>query len=398
MGSMTPSRADVVVIGAGVAGLATAAALVELGVRRVRVLEADNVATGSSGLSAGVFNRQTPNPVDQALRCFTVDVLGEMERAGELPLERSGYVRVAHGEADIRRFREAAARGRELGVDDARVIDAEELERLVPGMQVADLAGGLHCPSDGHLDGHLLCAAYLARARAGGAQLTVGTRVEAVELAAGHATVVTARDRLDCDVVVNAAGAWAPHIAALAGVELALVNQRHEIALVHLGESMDPPIPMVNTYVPGSAREGLYFRSEGARMLVAGAHSYEITAEHTVADPDTYQRQVSFEFLEKIAEGLTQRLPAWPGLRLEPGWTGLYPTSPDTMPQVGPHRSAPRLVSVVGLNGIGLTISAAVARLAAEWIVHDEGRTFDFAEALLPDRPSLVGSTARIAR
>ena len=389
---MTRSRADVVVIGAGVAGLATAAALVELGVRRVRVLEADNVATGSSGLSAGVFNRQTPNPVDQALRCFTVDVFGEMERAGELALERSGYIRVAHSETDLQRFREAAARGRELGVDDARVIDADELERLVPGMHVADLAGGLHCPSDGHLDGHLLCAAYLARARAGGAQLTVGGRVEAIELSAHHATVVTDHGRFDCDVVVNAAGAWAPRIAALAGVELALVNQRHEIALVHLAKPMRPPIPMVNTYVPGAAREGLYFRSEGARMLIAGAHSYQITAEHTVADPDTYPRQVSFEFLETIAEGLSQRLPAWPDLRLEPGWTGLYPTSPDTMPQVGPHRSAPRLVSVVGLNGIGLTISAAVARLAAEWIVHDEGRTFDFAESLLPDRPSLVGS------
>ena len=380
-------------IGAGVAGLATAAALVELGVRRVRVLEADNVATGSSGLSAGVFNRQTPNPVDQALRCFTVDVLGQMERAGELPLERTGYVRVAQSEADLARFHEAAARGRELGVHDARVIDADELARVVPGMRVDDLAGGLYCPSDGHLDGHLLCAAYLARARAGGAELVVGARVEAVELDAGHATVTTSRGRLECDVVVNAAGAWARHVAGLAGVELALVNQRHEIALVHLGEPMDPPIPMVNTYVPGSAQEGLYFRSEGAQMLVAGAHSYEIRAEHTVADPDSYPRQVSFEFLERIAEGLSTRLPAWPDLRLEPGWTGLYPTSPDTLPQVGPHRGAPRLVSVAGLNGIGLTISAAVARLAAEWIVHDEGRTFDFAEALLPDRPSLAGST-----
>ena len=394
---MTPPRADVVVIGGGVAGLATAAALVEHGAR-VRVLEADNVATGSSGLSAGVFNRQTPNPVDQALRCFTVDVLGEMERAGELPLDRIGYVRVAHGEADLERFREAAARGRELGVEDARVIDAEELARVVPGMRVADLAGGLHCPSDGHLDGPLLCAAYLARARAGGAELTVGTRVEAIELGTGGATVVTDRERLGCDVVVNAAGAWAARIAALAGVDLALVNQRHEIALVHLAEPMDPPIPMVNTYVPGSAREGLYFRSEGARLLLAGAHSYEIMERHTVADPDTYQRQVSFEFLEQIAEGLSERLPTWPDLRLEPGWTGLYPTSPDTMPQVGPHRSAPRLVSVVGLNGVGLTISAAVARLAAEWIVYDEGRTFDFAEALLPDRPSLVGSAAGTTR
>jgi sarcosine oxidase subunit beta len=390
---MTTTRADVAVVGAGVAGLATAAALVELGARVV-VLDADNVATGSSGLSAGVFNRQTPNPIDQALRCFTVDLFGEMERAGELPLERTGYVRVAHSEADLERFRAAVARGRELGVDDARVIDADELGRLVPGMYVADLTGGLYCPTDGHLDGHLLCAAYLARARAGGAELRVGTRVQGLELSADRATVVTPDGRLHCDAVVNAAGAWAPRIAALAGIELALVNQRHEIALVHLPEPMNTPIPMVNTYVPGSAQEGLYFRPEGLRMLVAGAHAYEIIAGYDVEDPDAYERQVSFKFLEKIAGELSLRLPFWTDLRLEPGWAGLYPTSPDALPQVGPHRGAPRLVSVAGLNGIGLTISAAVARLAAEWIVYGEGRSFDFADALLPDRPALVGTTA----
>jgi sarcosine oxidase subunit beta len=172
------------------------------------------------------------------------------------------------------------------------------------------------------------------------------------------------------------------------------VNQRHEIALVHLPEPMDPPIPMVNTYVPGSAKEGLYFRPDGRSTLIAGAHAYEVIAGYGVDDPDAYERQVSFEFLEKMAEEMAHRLPSWTDLRLAPGWAGLYPTSPDALPQVGPHRSAPRLVSVAGLNGVGLTISAAVARLAAEWIVYGEGRSFDFAEALLPDRPSLVGTEA----
>jgi sarcosine oxidase subunit beta len=384
---MTGAR--VVVVGAGAAGLATAAELAAAGAA-VTVVEADNVATGSSGRSAGVFNRQTPNAIEQALRCFTVDVLTDMERAGELPLERTGYVRVAGDGLDLERLREAAERGRALGVTDARLIDAEELGRVVPGMKVDDLAGGLYCPSDGHLDGHLLCAAYLARARAHGAELRSRTRVVALELDRDGVRVLTTGEPLRCDVVVNAAGAWAAEVAALAGVELALVNQRHEIAIVHLPEPMDPPIPMVNTYVPGSARKGLYFRSEGRDRLIVGSHAHEVLPAHAVAGPDDYERQVTFEFLEEMAAGLTHRLPEWHGLRLEPGWTGLYPTSPDALPQVGPHGAAPHLVTVGGLDGTGLTLSAAVGRLAAEWALDGEGHAFDFADALLPDRPSLA--------
>ena len=244
-----------------------------------------------------------------------------MERAGELPLDRSGYVRVAHGEADLVRFtrrppaagagRRRRARHRRRGARTGRAGHA----RRGPRRRIA--------LPERRPPRRPLAVRRLSRASARRRCGADGrARVEAIELGTGGATVVTDDERLDCDVVVNAAGAWAARIAALAGVELALVNQRHEIALVHLSAPMDPPIPMVNTYVPGSAREGLYFRSEGTRMLLAGAHSYEIMERHTVADPDTYQRQVSFDFLEQIAEGLSERLPTWPDLRLEPGWTG----------------------------------------------------------------------------
>lgn len=383
-----------IVIGAGAAGLATAAALAERGAA-VTVVEADNVATGSSGLSAGVFNRQTPNRIEQELRCHTVAVLTDLERAGALPLERIGYVRVATTADDLARLRATEVRGRELGVDDARIVDPGELARIVPGMRVDDVAGGLYCPSDGHLDGHLLCAAYLARAEAAGARLRSRTRVDGLDVTDRGAIVAIGGERIACDVVVNAAGPWAGRVAAMAGAMLPLVNQRHEIAIVHLPGPMAPPLPMVNLYVPGSGRKALYFRSEGDSRLLAGSHAHEVLAGYGVADPDRYDRQVAFAFLEDIAEELLDRLPGCDDLRLEPGWTGLYPTSPDALAQVGPHPGMPRLVSVAGLNGTGLTVSAGVGRIAAEWILDGEVTTFGFAGDLLPGRASLTPADVR---
>jgi sarcosine oxidase subunit beta len=381
------------VIGAGAAGLATAVFLAERGAA-VTILEASAIAAGSSGLSAGVFNRQTPHRIEQELRCHTVEVLTGLERAGALPLERTGYVRVATNDADLARLRDAAGRGRELGVGDARIVDPDELLRIVPGMRVDDVAGGLYCPSDGHLDGHLLCAAYLDRAQAAGATMRTHSRVDGLDVGPAGATVAIGTERIVCDVVVNAAGAWADRVAGLAGACMPLVNQRHEIAVVHLPRPMSPPIPMVNLYVPGSGRRALYFRSEGDRRLLAGSHAHEVLPGHAIDDPDRYDRQVGFEFLEHIAGELLDRLPGWDDLRLEAGWTGLYPTSPDALHQVGPHPGLERLVAVGGLNGTGLTVSAGVGRMAAEWILDGEVRSFTFGEALLPGRPSLATGVA----
>ncbi len=383
----------VTVIGAGAAGLATAAELAKRGAA-VTIVEAGTIAAGSSGLSAGVFNRQTPHRIEQELRCHTVEVLTALERAGALPLERTGYVRVATSTGDLERLRDAAERGRELGVDDGRVVGPDELARLVPGMRVDDMVGGLYCPSDGHLDGPLLCTAYLQRAQAAGATLRTHARVDGLAITDSGATVAIGNERISCDVVVNAAGAWADRIAALAGAHVPLVNQRHEIAVVHLPRPMAPPIPMVNLYVPGSGRKALYFRPEGDQRLLAGSHAHEILPGYGVDDPDHYDRQVSFEFLEDIAEQLLDRLPTWDDLRLEPGWTGLYPTSPDALHQVGPHPGLERLVTVGGLDGTGLTVSAGVGRMAAEWILDGEVSTFTFGEALLPGRPSLTAGAA----
>ncbi len=146
---------------------------------------------------------------------------------------------------------------------------------------------------------------------------------------------------------------------------------------------------MINTYVPGSAAAALYLRPESPERVLCGLHTY---AAHgaAVTDPDGYARSVEHATVEALAEELLARMPGWTDVRLEPGWAGLYPVSADGRFQVGPHRDAPRVVTVAGLGGVGLTVSAAVGQLAAEWAVLGEARAFAFADALLPDRPSLA--------
>jgi sarcosine oxidase subunit beta len=387
---VTRSGPDVVVVGAGAIGLAAAGRAVELG-SAVTVLERDHPASGSSGLSAGIFNRQAVEPLDVEVRVEAERFLSRLERDHDLPLQREGYIRAAHDDAQLARLASALDLERALGVDDARLLDRAGLRQVVPDMAVDDLAGGLFGPSDGHLDGHLLCATLAARARAAGARVLVGTAlVGARRTSGGRHRLRTSAGDIEADVVVNAAGAWAPAVGDLLGAGVRLVSQRHQIVQVRLPRPLPYTMPTVNEYVPGSGDYALYFRAEGPDQLIAGLHTHEVLDDHPGEDPDGFDRGVDADYVDLVGERLTARLPGLGDLGYAGGWAGLYPISPDGLPQVGPHPAELTVVSACGGGGVGLTNGLVYGRLAAEWAVLGEARSLPAARAYLPDRPSLA--------
>jgi glycine/D-amino acid oxidase-like deaminating enzyme len=379
----------VVVVGGGAAGLCTAVELLALGAD-VTVLERESIASGSSGRSVGIVETQYIRPLDIELRVLSMDVFRQLEREHGLDIVRNGYLRLAHGEGQLARFADSAARQHDLGVRDAVVLDRADIARLVPDLQIDDVEGGLFGPSDGYVDGHLYCAllADLVRTR-GGVVLQSTPLLDAVAGPGGGHRLDTGAGPLECDAVVVAAGAWAGAIADLLGVDAPTVPQRHQAALALLPETLTYIMPSVMDYTPQSGEYGVYFRHEGPGRLVTGLHTEEAIQE--VADPDAYSEEADTAFLELLAEKLAARLPSLAdGIRLARAWAGLYPMSADGLPQVGPAPTRDDVVLACGLGGSGLQLSPAIGRLAAEWVVHGEPRSLPAAEALVPSRDSLA--------
>ena len=150
-------KISVGIVGAGAVGLSAARALTELGVDDVVVLERSHVAGGSSGRSVGVVETQYVDPFDIALRVPSKRVFEELERRHGLRFTRNGYLRIGHTEEDIRRFERSVAVQRELGIEDAVVLDPAEISKRFPDVRSDDISAGLHGPSDGFVDGHLYC-------------------------------------------------------------------------------------------------------------------------------------------------------------------------------------------------------------------------------------------------
>ncbi|WP_369131812.1 NAD(P)/FAD-dependent oxidoreductase [Modestobacter sp. I12A-02662] len=383
------SAPRIAVIGAGVAGCGAALRAAQLGADEITLIEAGHPGGGSSGLSAGVYNIQTVDPLDIEIRIRARELLFRLEAAGTLHLARIGNVRVAYTDADMARLAAARQVQRDLGATDSLLLDRAALQELVPDLVTSDLAGGLHGPDDGHLDGHLLCSALLDEARASGVRLLTRTQVVGHERTPGGHRLRTTEGDVAADVVINAAGAWGSRVGELLGVRVPLVPQVHEVVQVQLRRPLPYVVPMTNLYMPGMTGEGLYFRQDGPDSLIAGMHTYVVQDEGGVADPDDYRRRGSDAYLEQVAEALTERFLV-EDLGFKPGWTGLYPLSPDGRFILGPHEQDPTVISCTGLGGVGVTMGSIAGFTAAEWAVTGRPTTVPGAEVLRPDRATLT--------
>jgi sarcosine oxidase subunit beta len=385
-------KPSVCIVGAGAVGLSAALQLTELGVQDVVVLERSHLAGGSSGRSVGVVETQYVDPFDIALRVPSKRVFEQLEREHGLRFTRNGYLRIGHTDEDVRRFERSVAVQRELGIEDAVVLDAAEIAKRFPDVRSDDISAGLHGPSDGFVDGHLYCELLAELAQAQGARLAQQTKLTAHELLAdGRHRLQTSTGELTCEYLVNAAGAWAQEVGARVGVHTPILPQRHEAVSIHLPRTLDYMMPEVMDYAPAEGRSGLYFRHETFDMFLGGLHSEE--AVHPVVDPDDWFEGVEQTYLEQLSELLPHRLPTLAEARLGKGWAGLYPVSPDGRPQVGPCPEDPTVIAACGVGGYGIQVSPIVGRLAAEWIVFGEARSLAEAGELVPGRASLAGRT-----
>lgn len=384
---------SVCIVGAGAIGLASAVHLARRGVTDVTVLEAEHPAAGSSGLSVGVIETQYVAPLDIELRARAMRFFNQLEADHGLEVNRCGYLRLAHSPAEAESFEASVECQRGHGVADARVLDASEIGELVPDMRRDDIHAGLWGPSDGFIDGHLYCSLLADLAISMGVRLEVRSPLlEVATSSDGTHVLRTPRGEHSCDFVVNAAGAWAERVGGLLGVEMPISPQRHEAVVVHLREPLPYVMPMVMDYTPGSGENGLYFRHERPGQMIAGLHSEE--AIEGVSDPDSYARSASSEFIEGVAQKLSERLPTLSEAGLAHGWAGLYPVSADGVPQVGPAAGAKTIISAGGAGGSGIQLSPIIGELVADWIVDGKPSAVTAGPDLSPARASLASGSA----
>ncbi len=340
---------DVMVIGAGIAGCTVACELAGAGARVV-VAERGLVCSGSSGVNAGGIRQQFTQETSVRAGMETVRRLATFEEEfGIDPIFRQAGYLFLHDGADSMRTLERAVRVQNACGVATRLVDPDEVARLVPSINLSDVAGGAHNPTDGYVDPNSVVAGFAAGARAHGAVILQESPVTAIETRGTRVSgVKTASGAIAPDVVLNASGAWAPAIAAMYGGSLPITARRNDIFALDRSPARGRFLPLTIDLITG-----LYLHSEGDGLVAGPAESF------AVANPPE-SVAVDWEVLPLLVERLVHRLPMLYAAQVTHGWAGFIETTPDDNPVVG-WTHFDNLYTMAGFSGHGMCLSPGLA-------------------------------------
>src|SRR5439155_2738854 len=222
--------ADVLIIGAGAFGAATAHQLATRGAR-VTVLDRRAVASQTSPRAAGLAStvRGTDLMTVIASRAATMLAEIEAESGQDFGIVRPGSLKLARMLEDVTVLvaeQERATR-HALG---AQLIHADDVSTLHPLLEPAGILAALHVPSDLYFEPSQVAIGLVLAAARAGAAFVPEAEVSGIRRDGDRVTgVETDRGTFSAGVVVDAAGAWAGQLAALAGVRIPLVPMRHRL-------------------------------------------------------------------------------------------------------------------------------------------------------------------------
>lgn len=351
-----PEKADIVVIGGGFAGAATACFLAELGARSVVLFEAEeHFGTHASGLNAAIARQLTADPLmNEVLRASVVSITSKSGFATDVKFEAHGSLLLVASRdcALVRTAEESAPRGLKC-----EVLGKEEAAKIVPVLKDANFSFAVWTASDGIVDVHALLWKYLSVAKAKGVHALSRVKVTGIEVVGGRIRAVrTERGRVSCGVIVNAAGAWANEVAQMAGIDgLRMRPYRRHLMVTPTVDFVQPFWPIV-----WDVEHEYYFRPEVGGLLLSPGDEEPVGEPRAVRDPRA---------LELLAKKLGQHCPALAGVPVARFWAGLRTIAEDRRFAVGWDRRVEGLFWVAGLGGHGVTGSHAIGEFAAREIL-----------------------------
>jgi glycine cleavage system aminomethyltransferase T/glycine/D-amino acid oxidase-like deaminating enzyme len=360
-------RARAVIVGGGITGCSVAYHLAKAGWHDIVLVEKGELTSGSTCHAAGLVTQFNPSRTMMRFRSYSIELYRELG-----VFETVGGLRIASSKEQLMELQRTASRVRGIGLD-VDVVSPAEAMKLMPAISSSSLFGAVWVPGDGHLDPHTATHALARAARELGASILTDVRVTGIELSNRGAikAVLTEAGRIETEVVVVAAGIWAPQIAAMAGAFITSTPVDHQHAALRAVPGYELPGDMPCFRDPDNL---IYGKSEAGGVILGGYEQDPVARwidgvpwghSGTSLPPDQGR-------FEPLLRGAARRFP----FLGEAGIVKLvcHPDAmtPDSNPLLGPVPGVHGLFMAAGLSLNGFGGAGGIGRALAEWITTDE--------------------------
>lgn len=360
-------RARAVVIGGGITGCSVAYHLADAGWHDVLLLEKGELTSGSTAHAAGLVTAFNPSPTMMRFRRYSIELYGRLG-----VFQANGSLRLASSREQLLDLQRGISRARGIGLE-AELLSRGETLRLMPAASPESLFGAVWLPGDGHLDPHTATHAIAKAARDLGARIRTQTRVVGIELGPRGEVraVVTEAGRIETEVVVVAAGLWAPRVAAMAGVQVPSTPVDHQHIALRAVPGHELPRDMPCFRDPDNL---VYGYAEAGGILFGG---YEGDPHARWIDGAPWGHGSSslapdVQRFEPLMRGATRRFPFLERAQVVRLVCHPDAMTPDGNPLLGPVPGVRGLWLAAGLSLNGFGGAGGIGRAIAEWITAGE--------------------------
>jgi sarcosine oxidase, subunit beta len=381
---------DVVIVGAGVHGLATAYALGSRhGIRSVALLEKGYLGSGNSGRNTAIIrsNYRTPEGIPFYQASVGLYEKLSQELGWNLLFSQCGHLTLAHTDSAVNGLRVRAENNQVLGVD-SRLVYPDEIRRLVPAMDLSDrprfpVLAALYHPPGGIIRHDAVVWGYARACDRMEIEIHPFTEVIGMRVQGSRVrSVLTNRGEIAAGAVLNATAGWASIVSKMAGVPLQVVSHPLQACVT------EPLKPFLDKVIV-SASLHVYVNQTDKGELVIGAE----------IDPyQSYSMNGTLPTLEQMAGYTLELFPQLHSLRVLRQWAGVCDMTPDYAPIIGVAPKVENFYMDVGWGTYGFKAAPIAGKCIAELIA--TGKTPKLIEPFSPARfhaGQLVGEKAAAA-
>ncbi len=362
-----PTRARVVIVGGGVIGCSVAYHLSKLGWSDIVLIERKQLTSGTTWHAAGLIGQLRQSINMTKLARYTAELYRglEAETGQATGYRQCGSISLATTKDRMEELKRNASMAKTFGLP-VHVVSLAEIRSLYPLVNLDDVLGGIHIPSDGYANAVDITQALAKGARARGARIIQDLKVTAIHRDGARVSgVETEQGRIDADYVVLCGGMWTRDLAASIGVTVPLHACEHYYVLFKDVPGLDPSLPVLRDYDHCS-----YFKYDAGKLLVG---AFEPNARPWGMDgiPEDFSfGEISGDFshFEPVLLDAMRRVPALEQAGIQKFFCGPESFTPDVRYHLGESPELANCFVAAGLNSIGLQSAGGIGKVISEWI------------------------------